>query len=226
MLLSLNNLLVADVMSKDYYLLNENDTFSKARSIIVKDYKKEIFVLNDVGKIQGIITIGDISKLSGYCYINEKTYLKDIIKGIMKREVISVSKNTSLLKCRDIMLENNVSRLPVIEKNQIVGVIRKTHVKDFLYVKLERILEMSNHIVNNIQEAVCAIDNKGKVILWNDNAENLYNISKETILGRRLDEFFPDAIDMKVLKTKQTFQNVYHTPKKDCHIVISASPIY
>ena len=82
------------------------------------------------------------------------------------------------------------------------------------------------YIFDNIQEAVCVIDNKGKVVIWNNNAEKLYNIPKTDILEKQLDEFFPNAINMDVLKTKKIIENVYHTPRKGCNIVISAAPIF
>lgn len=222
MILNLHNILAVDVMSQDYYVLNENDTISKAEDIIMDNHKKEIFILDDAGEIQGIVTINDICKLLKYHDLKEEACLKDV----MEKNIISVTIETSLIECRDIMIENNIGRLPVLKEKNIVGVVRKEHIIDYIYLKMEEDLEVFNHILNNIHEAICALDSTGRVIIWNNNAEKLYNIPKRVILGRKLDEFFPDAIDMKVLKTKQRFKNVYHTPKEGCHILISASPIF
>ncbi len=79
-----------------------------------------------------------------------------------------------------------------------------------------------------IREGVCAIDENGVVTIWNHSAENMYNISAGEITGRRLTDFFPNALLEKVRLSRQAEVNVPHHPqgKGDTHILISAAPWY
>ena len=86
--------------------------------------------------------------------------------------------------------------------------------------------ELVKAIVDCIYEAVCIIDQQGTVLVWNKSSEKLYNIAYEEIIGRNINEFFPDALVDTVRKTGITVENRYHSPKKDCHILASAMPLY
>ncbi|MDL2268145.1 sigma 54-interacting transcriptional regulator [Desulfovibrio sp. OttesenSCG-928-G15] len=89
-------------------------------------------------------------------------------------------------------------------------------------------LEGMRALADCIYEGVCAIDTKGLVIIWNRSAEKLYDIPARKILGRPLQEYFPDALLDKVRKSRVGEFNVSHHPKdkKSTHIVISAMPWY
>ena len=218
----LKEILVKDVMDSVFFTAYEDSPLSEIKEKLISNYKKEIFICDRNDNIQGIITMKDLSNfLKGKNQSRSKKYVKDLAK----KEVVTIPEDFNLQKCRDIMLGNNIGRLAVIGKNKIVGVIRQEHIRDFYYMKVEEILAILTSSINYMHEAVCIIDNKGIVIIWNDNAEKLYNLPKEKILGKPLDEFFPNAINMQVLKTKKVIENCYHEPREGTHIVISAAPI-
>ncbi|MFC7365173.1 MULTISPECIES: sigma-54 interaction domain-containing protein [Bhargavaea] len=85
---------------------------------------------------------------------------------------------------------------------------------------LQTILETSN-------DAISIINSDGVVEFWNEHAENLYGIPSEKILGKKMNEFFKkeDLKILEILKTKEYVLNIYHQPRPDKHIKISASPI-
>lgn len=124
------------------------------------------------------------------------------------------------------MKEKNQDKILISKDSRVIGMIDWKDIICFFHDKLKQSSLVFKYIFDNIQEAVCVIDNKGKVVIWNNNAEKLYNISKTDILEKHLDEFFPNAINMDVLKTKKVIENVYHTPKEGYNIVISAAPIF
>lgn len=222
MSLVLKEILVKDVMDKNFLIAYEDSPISEIKEELIRDYKKEVFIYDKADKVQGIITMKDICNFvrEKESNINQKCAIDIATKG-----VISVSEDSDLLICRNIMLKNNVGRLAVLKEGKIVGVIRQEHIRDFYYMKVEETSEILKTAINYIHEAVCVINNKGIVIVWNENAEKLYNLPKEKIIGRPLDEFFPNAINMKVLKTRKVIENCYHEPRDGTHIVISAAPI-
>ena len=144
----------------------------------------------------------------------------------MNKDVITADPEKSLKECRNIMVGNSIGVLPILENGNIAGVIRPEHIRDFFYMKIEEAgLELKN-IIDSIYEAICVVDADGIVIIWNKNAEKLYKIPVENIIGKNVLDFFPDAAISKVLKNKKEIQNEYHSPRKDTHIFISALPIY
>jgi PAS domain S-box-containing protein len=87
-------------------------------------------------------------------------------------------------------------------------------------------LESMRTLANCILEAVCAVDENGIVVIWNERAEKLYNIAKEEILERHITEFFPYALLETVRQTKIAQENISHMPNEKSHILISATPLF
>ncbi|MTI71336.1 MAG: CBS domain-containing protein [Firmicutes bacterium] len=213
--------LVKDVMSKDFIILYMDTLLDDALKMMLKKNSKEIFIVNRKEKIQGLLTLSDISNI-----FNSNDSLNKPIRDFIDCKLVTVKENTTLIKCRDIMLKNKIGRLPVIEKQLIKGVIRQEEIRKYYYMNLEEIAVKLNHVIDNIHEAVCGIDAKGKVLIWNKNAEKLYNLKSEKIIGNKLKDFFPNAINLEVLKNKKPIRNKYHSPKEGEYVIISSFPIY
>ncbi len=173
----LEEILVRDIMADDFLIAYEDTPLFKIKEMLIKKIiKKETLIYDNIGNIQGIITMKDISNLIKR---NSKDIYNKFAKDIAVKEVISISEESNLLRCRDIMLENNIGRLIVIKEGKVVGVVRQEHIRDFYYMKIEEISKIIKSAIDYIHEAVCIIDNKGTVIVWNTNAEKLYNLPKE-----------------------------------------------
>lgn len=209
---------VKDVMEKEYFSLDENDDYELAMDFIAKNPKKEVFIFNKEN-LKGIITLADISKYMGLNYSNI------FIKDIMKTDLVCIGSNESLSNCRSLMLENKIGRLPVVRDGKVVGIIREEHIRDYFYKGVEESELALKLIFDNIHEALCVVDAKGRVLIWNKNAEKLYGVKEEEIKGKNVQEYFPNAIDLQIFETKKAVQNTYHSPKEGYHVIISASPI-
>jgi len=79
-----------------------------------------------------------------------------------------------------------------------------------------------------INDALTVINTAGEVLYWNKAAEKYYQIPKEVIIGRKIQDFFKpeDLMVLKVLKTKQPVFGVYHRPRPDTHVLINSTPVY
>lgn len=89
----------------------------------------------------------------------------------------------------------------------------------------KRVMEYE-YLIDNLQIGICAIDSKGIVTEWNSAIEKVYGISKESIIGRPLIDFFQNSINLKVLNTGKKINSKYHEPKEGCQIIITSQPIY
>ncbi len=221
-ILGSKNVISREVMSDDFITLDQNLNIDECIETMIRKNLKDIFVKDDHGKIVGILTLTDISNMKKKGRYDENKPVKEY----MNKDVITADPEKSLKECRNIMVGNSIGVLPILENGNIAGVIRPEHIRDFFYMKIEEAgLELKN-IIDSIYEAICVVDADGIVIIWNKNAEKLYKIPVENIIGKNVLDFFPDAAISKVLKNKKEIQNEYHSPRKDTHIFISALPIY
>lgn len=209
---------VKEVMRRDIFFVNIDEDFYKVFDYLMKNSKKEVLVLKEEDLL-GIITIRDISK------IVDKDISQVAVKDIMTSNLIKVGTEETLANVRLLMLDNGIGRIPVFDNGKIAGIIREENIRDYFYKGVEEAEQAIDHIFDNINEAVCVVDNKGRVVIWNRNAEALYGLKEEDIKGKSLEKHFPNAIDLKIFKTKKSVRNIYHSPKEGYHVIISASPI-
>ncbi|MDR7855304.1 sigma 54-interacting transcriptional regulator [Tissierella sp.] len=97
--------------------------------------------------------------------------------------------------------------------------------KDFESIGNSQIELQLRLILGNLHEAVCVINTSGIVTFWNASSERLYGIKAEEIVGYHIEKFFPNALLLKVLREKKTFENIKHKPKNESDILLSATPL-
>ena len=116
-----------DVYAKDI-MSSSVKTFSQEEK--VKDVAKKLKsleyrgapVLDEEGKLTGIITIGDLHKAI------KRKMGHSRIKGYMAVKIITAAPNTPLFKLREIMLKEDKGRIPVIKDGKLVGLVTRTDV--------------------------------------------------------------------------------------------------
>lgn len=97
---------------------------------------KALPVLDNSGKLVGILSIGDILKAvyPSYLYLMDlgeftwdgmvEAFAKKVahrkVEELMTRTVITVKEDSTLMECVDHMLKNNVKRIPVLNKEHVV----------------------------------------------------------------------------------------------------------
>ncbi len=218
MLLFSPNIIVKDVMSKKFITINKDEKIKSAIKLMMNNNLREAFIVDEKDEVYGVVTLTDISKI--------KEEVESSVGQFVIENLITIEENETLINCRNIMVKRKIGRLPVVKDGKIIGVIREKEIRDYYYMKFEEMSEKLKHIINNIHEAVCTIDTEGTVLLWNDRAEKLYNLSSHEIIGKKLKDFFPNAMLLKVLKNRKKISNVYHSPRKGSYVVISAIPIF
>jgi tRNA nucleotidyltransferase (CCA-adding enzyme) len=80
-------------------------------------------VLDEDGKLAGIVTLGDLKKALKHNMGHSR------VKGYMASQLVTVNPETPLHVLQKIMLEKNKGRIPVISKdNKLIGIITRTDV--------------------------------------------------------------------------------------------------
>lgn len=213
--------IVTQALSKKFITCFEHSTLEEIVQAMLKNNLDDVYVLGKNVAVSGVFTLTDVSRL-----IQMGVSFDENVKKYMNRHVVTIHEQATLNEARNLMIEKKIGRLPVVHEDLLIGVIRSDDIRDHFYMRMEEVGQYLTHIIENIHEAVCVINAKGLVQLWNKNAEKLYGVPEADILGHPLKEFFPKAILNQVLEDQIPFVNVYHSPRPNSNIIISAHPLY
>lgn len=128
-------LLVKDVMSQVLITLQRNDKLSVADDLMKQKRIRHIPILDESGKLCGIVTQrdlfhGTLLKALGYgSHLEQKMLESILIKEAMTNEVQSTSPESSLAEAARVMLDEKIGCLPVVNQDKLVGLLTEA---DFL----------------------------------------------------------------------------------------------
>jgi len=136
---------VKDIMNPITDSLSPEDTLQQAVAKMRVSRRldrlgvKGIVVLDDRGELVGILSIKDILRATIPVYLDLKIsrfswdgMLEEMAKRVacskvkeyMSTHVITVSEDASLMTCADLLIEKNLQRLPVVNReNKVVGIV-------------------------------------------------------------------------------------------------------
>ncbi len=119
-------------MTKDPVVCAPDMSIQDAADLMKKEHVHRLPVLDKSGKLIGVISEKDILKaapspastLSAY----ETNYLlaKLTVKKIMSRNPVTISKDTTVEDAATLMIDQDLSCLPVLEEGKLVGIVSKS----------------------------------------------------------------------------------------------------
>lgn len=138
---------VADVMSRDPIVVRPETPLNEAIQILAERHISGLPVVDDVGKLVGIISETDlmwqetgvtppayIMFLDSVIYLkNPATYERDLHKAlgqtvgeVMSKNPITISSDKTLREAATIMHDRSVHRLPVLDTTgQVIGILTR-----------------------------------------------------------------------------------------------------
>ena len=121
---------VKDHMTGNPYTITKDVVISRAVEIMRKNHFHRLPVVDEQGKLIGLVTGGLVKEKSGAnstsLSIYELNYLlsKTQVKDIMITDVKTISQDVFVEEAAQTMLENEISVLPVVdEQNKVIGII-------------------------------------------------------------------------------------------------------
>lgn len=121
---------VKDHMTEKPYTITKDVVISKAVEIMRKNHFHRLPVVDDQGKLIGLVTGGLVKEKSGAnstaLSIYELNYLlsKTQVQDIMIKDVKTITQDVFVEAAAQTMLENEISVLPVVdENNKVIGII-------------------------------------------------------------------------------------------------------
>ena len=216
-----------DIMSKNVVKVFTHDNVKYVCNLMVKNNLDETIVINEVNKLEGIFTRNDLAEVERiFAKKGDKSIFNEKIINYCTKDVITVSPNDYARDIRDMMIEEEIGRVPVVEDNKVIGVLTSNNLRDSFYLKIDEMFTLQNNILSNIHEAICICDTKGKVMYWNKSAEKLYGLKAEDIVGESVRKHFNNPIIPKVLKEGKAIENIEHQPMRGKSVILSVVPIF
>lgn len=128
--LSTSSLRISSVMVKDVITVSSNYDLSEVATLMLEKGIGSVPIVDD-GKLLGIVSKADFTTLATG-KIFEKLYVKDY----MSTDIIAVSSSDRLIHARREMCDNNVGRIPVLDDDELVGIITsKDLIRSFMAFK-------------------------------------------------------------------------------------------
>lgn len=132
-------------MSAPAIVIRDTETLPRARDLLVAAGVRRLPVVNAVGDLVGIITEGDINRISDSPERDNQTYnvyyrVHDLpLREVMRRPVITVTPDTPLHEAAHLLLAWRISGFPVLNQGRVIGVITAS--------------DMLRHIICEMDEA-------------------------------------------------------------------------
>ena len=126
--------LVREVMNKDVITIEIEDSIKNA-AMLMKKHRIGSLVVVGAKKIKGIITAEDIV----YKHVADNKGVH--VNEIMSENLIVIEPAKTIEEASDIMVRNGIKKLPVMEGNNLVGMITATDIMRIEPVLYETLLE-------------------------------------------------------------------------------------
>jgi len=146
----MSELLARDVMVKKVITINKNASVAELSELLIKNKISGVPVVDDSGKLVGIATEGDLivrdadlhfpryfKLLDSIIYLeslnkfkrNLRKYLGTKVEDVMTSKVKIVKEDTPVNVVANIMIRNNVNRVPVLDNDgDLVGIITRADI--------------------------------------------------------------------------------------------------
>ena len=117
-------MLVKEVMTKNVVTIEKNKSVLDA-CLLYRDLKIGSIIITNDNVVEGIITERDIIERA---ICEKKDPSNTSVKSIMTKKIINIHPLETVEKALEKMKEYNIKKLPVINKDEIVGILTVTDI--------------------------------------------------------------------------------------------------
>ena len=114
--------IVADLMSAPVKSIDDNVSIAEAHRLLLRYGHTGMPVVNQNQILVGIVSRRDIDKAMRHNLGHAP------VRGYMTKNVVSVKSDTSIEEVTRIIIQNDIGRVPVLEKGKLVGIVTRTDV--------------------------------------------------------------------------------------------------
>ncbi len=135
-------ILAEDIMTDVVNMVSEETLIHQVAHRMLHDRVSGYPVINKEKKIVGIVTLSDLLNIIHDCSQREASHFQDYLNQnknlpvvhFMSPDVVAISAKTPLAEIVQIMLKKNIHTFPVMEGDQVVGIIGRHDVLNAVFV--------------------------------------------------------------------------------------------
>lgn len=132
---------VSVIMTKDVITLSSTDDLMTAEKIFKKEHIRHIPVVSG-NEIKGMLSYTDLLRISFADAVDENetdvdtvVYNMFTIDQVMAKNLATVNSSTTIKEVAEILAKKEFHALPVVDNNELVGIVTTT---DLIYYLLEQ----------------------------------------------------------------------------------------
>ncbi|RLG22635.1 CBS domain-containing protein [Methanosarcinales archaeon] len=214
---------VENIMSAPVYVISSKESLSRARNLMLR-YKVGRLVVVEDDVAVGVITRTDIAKalLQPEPMWRRRPVDNMLVKHAMSKRFIKVHPKTTIEEATILMVENNISGVPVLDGSNILGIVTLTDIVKYVStldipVLVRDVMEDFVPTVNrhqSISRVVEKFETEGidRVVVLEDNGHSVGIITKSNVALAELNELLKDISQGKEIKMVR--KNSYGGQKK------------
>ena len=126
--------MISKIMHSNIIMLKAEDTLNKALEIMNQNKINGAPVVDDDGKLVGMIVKADI-----YRFLMEEGHYETCpVDWVMTKKVITASRNEDILDIAKRLRENDIIAMPIIDKDIIIGIVTIEDIMDYIIEKYNK----------------------------------------------------------------------------------------
>ncbi len=135
---------ILDIKGRDVWTIRANQTVFEAITAMAEKEVGALTVLDEEGRLAGIISERDYARK---VILKDKASKELNVSDIMTPDVICVREDTDVDKCMMLMSQKKIRHLPVLEGDEVVGIITGSDLLKFIVKQqLMTIEELQSYI--------------------------------------------------------------------------------
>jgi CBS domain-containing protein len=117
---------LADLISYPVLTVDANMPMQEVQKFLEENECTGVPVVNGEQMV-GVISIRDFRK------IRKKAHMQSPVKAFMSTDIISIAPDKSPMEAARIMIRHDIGRMPVLEKDKLIGIISRSDVMTYFY---------------------------------------------------------------------------------------------
>ena len=119
---------IGDVMSAEVMTVSPGLSIPELLNLMLIT-KHLGFPVKETGSIVGMVTLSDIQKVD---HIDREAMQ---VRDIMTRDIVTLSKDTEIMKAYRLMVERQIGRIPIMEEDSLIGIVTKTDILKIIEIR-------------------------------------------------------------------------------------------
>jgi CBS domain-containing protein len=123
------DIFVGQIMTEDLVTVDESQTLTDAGAVMTDADIKSVVVSDPDDQPVGILTSTDFVRMAA----NEDTPTESSVREYMTADIVSTTADTAVNEAADLMVEHDISHLPVVkEGGRLTGIVTTTDVATYV----------------------------------------------------------------------------------------------